>query len=91
MNTTSLTCGVCRRSATLNLSYAEKLARVNPHMRLTKHQLFTALGGNGRLNINGVPVTLSNVQREDGSGSSFNLLVYAPDGTLCKSYCRTID
>ena len=65
-------------------------------------QLFTALSGanrkvNGKwisgseININGVNCLLASVQREDGSGSSFNLLLYGPDGKMYKSYVRTID
>jgi len=43
---------------------------------LTKWQIMNAMYGNGSLTINGVPCTLSSVQREDGSGNSFNLEVY---------------
>ncbi|MFY4731168.1 hypothetical protein [Nitrospira sp. BLG_2] len=83
MNTTTV-----RRSATLNLTAEQRLARCATPM--TKHQLYSALTGNGRISINGIPVILSSIQREDGSGRSFNLLVYH-EGKAYKCYCRTQD
>ena len=77
-----------RRSATLDLTTEQRLQRCATPM--TKFQLFNALTGNGRLSINGIHVTLSSIQREDGSGSSFNLVVYH-NGTAYKCYCRTTD
>ena len=78
-----------RRSATLVLTMEQRLARCATPM--TKHQLFGALTGNGRLSINGIPVILSAIMREDGSGSSFILTVYSMDNNSYRCYCRTID
>lgn len=77
-----------RRSATLMLTTEQRLARCATPM--TKHQLYSALTGNGRISINGMACILSSIQREDGSGSSFNLMVYH-DGKAYKCYCRTQD
>lgn len=77
-----------RRSATLILTPEQRLARCATPM--TKHQLYSALTGNGRISINGMACILSAIQREDGSGSSFNLTVYH-DGKAYKCYCRTTD
>jgi len=75
-----------RRSATLNLTMEQRLARcVTP---LTVSQLFAALTSRcPRISINGIPVILSSIQREDGSGTSFNLVVYH-DGKRYTSYVR---
>jgi hypothetical protein len=78
------------RSATLALSLEERLRRCATP--LTKWQLFNALGSrNARISINGIAVILVSVQREDGSGNSFNIEVYGPDNRLYKSYVRTND
>jgi hypothetical protein len=61
---------------------------------MTKFTLFNALtasGCKGGISINGIPCILSSIQREDGSGSSFNLVVYGPDNKPYKCYCRTQD
>lgn len=47
-------------------------------------------GRNATISINGIAVTLSAVQRENGDGNSFNLTVYH-QGTSYKCYCRTLD
>lgn len=78
-----------RRSATLNLTMEQRLARcVTP---LTVNQLFAALTGSGArgatISINGIAVILSSIQREDGSGTSFNLEVYHGNQRY-KSYVR---
>jgi hypothetical protein len=80
------------RTATLSLE--ERLRRCATPM--TKFTLFNALTGSATkaastISINGIPVILSSIQREDGSGSSFNLAVYGPDNCLYKCYCRTSD
>ena len=65
-----------RRSATLNLTMEQRLARcVTP---LTVNQLFAALTckGEARISINGIPVILSSIKRESGCGTSFILEVY---------------
>lgn len=83
-----------RRSATLVLTMKQRLTRcVTP---MTKFQLFNALTGlaikgGSTISINGLACILSTIQREDGSGSSFNLLVYGPDNQPYKCYCRTTD
>lgn len=78
-----------RRSATLVLTMEDRLRRCATPM--TKFTLFNAMTSrNATISINGIPVTLSSVQREDGSGSSFNLTVYA-NGKPYKCYCRTTD
>ena len=44
---------------------------------LSKWEIMNAMySSNGSIIINGVQCTLSSVQREDGSGNSFNLEVY---------------
>jgi hypothetical protein len=83
-----------RRSATLVLSMADRLARCATPM--TKFQLFQALTGRAikggsTISINGVACILSSIQREDGSGNSFNLTVYGPDNQKYTCYCRTVD
>jgi hypothetical protein len=79
-----------RRSATLVLSMEDRLARCATPM--TRFTLFNAMTNrNATISINGIPVTLSSVQREDGSGNSFNLIVYAKDGKAYRCYCRTTD
>lgn len=78
-----------RRSATLELTMEQRLARCATPM--TKFMLFNALTArNATISINGIAVTLSAIQREDGSGNSFNLTVYK-DGNSYKCYCRTTD
>jgi hypothetical protein len=54
---------------------------------LTKWQIMQAMYGDGSITINGKLCTLSSVQREDGSGNSFNLEVYC-EGTKYKVYAR---
>jgi len=54
---------------------------------LTKWQIMNAMYGSGSLTINGLVVMLSSVQREDGSGNSFNLEVYH-GGEKYKVYAR---
>jgi len=87
------------RMATLVLSMEQRLARCATP--ITKFQLFQALAGatskvNGLwasgniINVNGYPVHLKSVQREDGSGSSFNLIVNH-GGQDYKVYLRTTD
>lgn len=81
-----------RRSATLVLTMEQRLQRCATPM--TKFQLFNALTGRASgsiISINGIPCILSTIQREDGSGSSFNLMVYGPDNQPYKCYCRTQD
>lgn len=82
------------RSATLNLTMEQRLQRCATPM--TKFQLVIALTGRAikgesTISINGIPCILSSIQRESGSGSSFNLMVYGPDNQLYKCYCRTTD
>jgi hypothetical protein len=68
---------------------------------ISKFQLFSAIAGtttkiNGVwgsgnvIEVNGYAVYLKQVQREDGSGSSFNLIV-AHGGKDYKVYLRTTD
>ncbi len=78
-----------RRSATLNLTLEERLRVCATPM--TFNQLANALRYGNRISINGIAVHLSSVQREDGSGRSFNLEVYGPDNRVYKCYCRTQD
>jgi len=79
-----------RRSATLALTMEQRLTRCATPM--TKFTLFNAMSNrNAVISINGIPVTLSSIQREDGSGNSFNLIVYANDGKAYRCYCRTTD
>jgi hypothetical protein len=87
----NLTGTLARRTATLVLSLEERLARCATPM--SKWTLFNAMAGKGHnpISINGIAVTLSSIQREDGSGSSFNLLVYGPDNRVYKCYCRTTE
>jgi hypothetical protein len=78
-----------RRSATLNLTMEQRLARcVTP---LTVNQLLAALTCNGcaRISINGIAVILVGMEREDGSGNSFNLTV-VKDGKRYTSYVRCL-
>jgi hypothetical protein len=82
------------RFATLNLTMEQRLQRCATPM--TKFTLFNALTGRAikggsTISINGIPCILSSIQREDGSGSSFNLIVYGPDNQPYKCYCRTTD
>lgn len=61
---------------------------------MTKCQLFQALGGRGdasKVTIKGVSGWISSVQREDGSGSSFNVTLYINITTSKTVYVRTID
>lgn len=51
---------------------ADRLRRTT----LTKWQIMNAMYGDGSITINGKQCTISSVQREDGSGNSFNLEVY---------------
>jgi len=82
-----------------SLSMAQRLSRCATP--ITKFQLFQALAGatskiNGQwasgniINVNGFPVYLNQVQREDGSGSSFNLVVNH-NAQDYKVYLRTTD
>ena len=78
-----------RRSATLALTMEQRLARCATPM--TKWQLFNALASrNPIISINGIAVILSAIQREDGSGNTFNLTVYK-DGTSYKCFVRCQD
>jgi len=78
------------RTATLVPTMEQRLARCATPM--SKFTLFTALASrDGRININNIICNLSTVQREDGSGSSFNLSVYGPDNKVYRSYVRTTD
>ena len=54
---------------------------------LTKWALMQAMYGDGSITVNGKLCTISSVQREDGSGNSFNLEVYH-GGTKYKVYAR---
>lgn len=74
------------RSATLVPSMAQRLERSQAVM--SKHQLFSALGGNGRIIVNGVPVILQSIMRESGGGTSFILSVYGPDNQTYRTYTR---
>jgi hypothetical protein len=62
-------------------------SRIGSRTTLTKWQIMSALNGNGSIVINGVHCVLSSVQREDGSGNSFNLEVYV-NGNKHKVYAR---
>ena len=62
---------------------AERLSRTT----LTKWQIMNAMYGNGSILIEGIVCILSSVQREDGSGKSFNLEVYH-DNVKYKVYAR---
>lgn len=61
---------------------------------MTRYQLIAALmGGMDGARVtrpDGRTGTLSSIQREDGSGHSFNLMVYI-GGRLEQVYIRTID
>jgi hypothetical protein len=57
---------------------------------LSKWQLFGALGGNAAITIGGVGCILRSIEREDGSGSKFNLCVRR-DGIDHQVFCRTKD
>ena len=84
-----MNCGICKpRHAVIAQTIQQQLSRC--HTRVSKWQLFNAMATNGRLNINGIECVVSAVQREDGSGSSFNLQVHA-QGQQITCYCRTID
>jgi hypothetical protein len=67
-------------------TWAERLARTT----LTKWQLMDAFFGSGRLTVNGIEVGLASMQREDGSGSSFNLILNKGLNSYA-CYCRTTD
>lgn len=82
MNTTT------RRSATLVLTMEQRLQRCATPMTLWP--LFKSLSNGERVSINGIPVTVSSIEREDGSGRSFNLIVYH-DGKRYPCYVRTAD
>jgi hypothetical protein len=62
---------------------------------MTKWQLFSAMGKRGmdaKITINGITGVISTIQREDGSGSSFNVTLHAQNGSETKTvYVRTID
>jgi hypothetical protein len=69
--------------------------------RISKFQLFAALAGNTSkingqwasgniIDVNGHLCYLQSVAREDGGGSSFNLIV-SYGGKAYKTYCRTTD
>ena len=64
--------------------------------QLTKWQLMKALtaqmslGESSTININGIDCILNSIAREDGSGSSFHLIVIH-NGIGYKCYCRTKD
>jgi len=77
-----------RRSATLMLTMEQRLARCATPM--SYNTLAYALRYGTRISINGIAVTLSSIEREDGSGRSFNLVVYH-DNQRYKCYCRTTD
>jgi len=44
--------------------------------KLSKWEIMQAMYGDGSITLNGHKCVLSSVQREDGSGDSFNLEVY---------------
>ena len=59
---------------------------------ITKFQLMNALFSGGRLQIGSVVIAMvSSVEREDGSGSSFNVYGYSPAGVKVVAHIRTID
>jgi hypothetical protein len=84
MNTTL----TMRRTATIIPTMEQKLARTN----MSKWQLITALTMQGiaQIVVNGVVCVLDSVQREDGSGNSFNLTL-KHGGNRYSCYCRTTD
>lgn len=60
---------------------------------MTKFQLFAALAAprlTGVINVNGIEGVLSSIEREDGSGSSFNITLQTAVGMVCV-YLRTLD
>lgn len=64
--------------------------------QISKWQLFNAMTGSTcarsqpSLNINGFDCHVSSISREDGSGSSFNLVVQHGRQSY-RVYCRTTD
>lgn len=65
-----------------------------PELVWTKHQLFSLLGSKNTpvVTINGVTGVLNSIQREDGSGSSFNVRLVCTTTAQSKMvYVRTID
>lgn len=58
----------------------------------TKDQLFAALGASGNLNVlvNGRVGTLLSVQREDGSGTKFNVVLCRYDNVTMRFVNETL-
>jgi hypothetical protein len=58
----------------------------------TKHKLFSIFTSKDAIiNIKGTRGTLQSIQREDGSGSSFNLTILTSMGICVRVYVHTID
>ena len=59
----------------------------------TKWELFGLLGSKGTAMVSmaGVPSVVQAVGREDGSGSSFNVVVHVPGQGTKTVYVRTVD
>lgn len=68
--------------------------KITPCQQFTKFQLFSLLGSKNTpvVTINGVTGVLNSIQREDGSGSSFNVRLVCTTTAQSKMvYVRTID
>lgn len=61
-----------------------------PSCTMTKWQLFRALES-GRVEIAGKPYILLSVERESGSGRTYNLYVSSDDHKVYSSFCTTPD
>lgn len=76
------------RTATLVPTMEQRLARTQ--RPISKVLLMQTLGCNGTayLSVNGIKCILSGMQRESGSGNSFMLTLYGPDGKMytCHTY-----
>lgn len=59
----------------------------------SKWELFSLLSkcGTANVTINGVAGILSSVEREDASGSKFNVRLWQSDGNHVNVFVRTVD